>query len=143
MSSDITQLDCFPQTSEVVITLKEAASYIYFIREGLVKKIYTDSINRKLIPQSIGFTKDGKQFITEFENKIILFNSQAFKIAEYDNLKKKAGSAKISQDGSRIMFITEAENLKYIYTPEKILNWLKTAPIAPLSVELKSKYFQD
>ena len=140
MPADITDAFFSPGSSKVVIATEEVESYVYSIERKQLKNIYKDMINRKSEVQSASFTKDGQRFIIELDDKVILFNSEGSEIAVYDDLKKPSKSAKISQDGSRIMFLTNEGNLKYIYTPEKILNWLKTAPIAPLSDELKRKY---
>jgi WD40 repeat protein len=53
--------------------------------------------------------------------------------------KGRVNSAVFSPDGTRILTASADGTAKVWYTPEAIYEWLKTAPIPPLSAEEKKE----
>jgi WD40 repeat protein len=60
-------------------------------------------------------------------------------LADFNKHKGSVNSAEFSPDGTRILTASEDGTAKIWYTPEAIYEWLKTAPIPPLTDKEKKE----
>jgi WD40 repeat protein len=86
------------------------------------------------------FSPDGTRILTASSDKTAkLWDLEGKLLADLEGHKGSVYSAMFSPDGTRILTASFDNTAKVWYTPEAIYEWLKTAPIPPLSEEEKKE----
>jgi WD40 repeat protein len=86
------------------------------------------------------FSPDGTKILTASrDNTVKLWDLKGNLLVDFQQYTGTVSCAEFSHDGSRIMIASEEGKAKLWYTPEAIVEWLKTANIPQLSIEEKEK----
>jgi WD40 repeat protein/energy-coupling factor transporter ATP-binding protein EcfA2 len=89
---------------------------------------------------SASFSPDGSKILTtSVDNTAKLWDLRGNLLADLNKHTSTISSAMFSPDGTRILTASADGTAKIWYTPEAIIEWLKTAPIPKLSKEDKEE----
>ena len=93
---------------------------------------------------SAEFSPDGLKVLTRTMPKDVrLWNLKGQLLSNLNQHTDWVFNAIFSPDGTRILTCSKDNTAKIWYTPEAIIEWLKTAPIPQLTEEEKKEYGID
>jgi WD40 repeat protein len=135
-TDDITSAAFSPDGKRIITTSKDHTAKLWNVRGKLLVDFrkHTDEVLKAV------FSGDGGRILTASEDGTAkLWDLEGNLLADLNRHGDDVLDAAFSSDGSRMITVSKDGTVKSWYTPEAIIQWLKTAPIPKLHEKEKEE----
>jgi WD40 repeat protein/MinD-like ATPase involved in chromosome partitioning or flagellar assembly len=133
-TGDITDACFSPEGTKIITASNDRTAILWNLRGKRLAELR----DHKGPVTGAVFSRDGSMILTfSNDNTAKLWNLRGNLLADLNKHTDDVLSAVFTPDGNRIITVSKDKTVKSWYTPEAIMQWLKTAPIPKLSEEEK------
>jgi WD40 repeat protein/energy-coupling factor transporter ATP-binding protein EcfA2 len=135
-TNDINSAVFSPDGKKIVTTSKDGTAKLWDLRGKLLADLkgHRDSVSGAV------FSGDGGRILTASEDGTAkLWDLEGNLLADLNRHRDDVLDAAFSSDGSRMITVSKDGTVKSWYTPEAIIQWLKSAPIPKLTKKDKEE----